>query len=114
MFRCQGMHVLRPRVGQLVDLADVSGRTCWDGSGDLRHIPSVGSQRCRQSSCGGTRSWPKPCIACHPVYESRNVNPWMLSVRPVLRITSNSSESLGIKYAYGSTRHLNQGIALEA
>jgi hypothetical protein len=45
MFCCQGMRVLRPRVGQLVDLADVSGRTCWYGSGGLCHIPSVGPQR---------------------------------------------------------------------
>lgn len=42
------MHVLRPRPRQLVDLAYVSGRTCQDDRGDLRHIPSVN----RRSSAG--------------------------------------------------------------
>jgi hypothetical protein len=45
IFSRHGMHVLGPRPGQFIDLADVSGRIRQDGRDYLRHIMSVNRRR---------------------------------------------------------------------
>src|SRR5262249_6583283 len=45
IFSRHGMHVLGPRPGQFVDLADVSGRIRQNGRYYLRHILSVNRRR---------------------------------------------------------------------
>lgn len=38
VFRRDAAHVLRPRPGQFVNLANMTGRTCQDGRNHFRHI----------------------------------------------------------------------------